>query len=80
VINYKLMLVARIIGSPRRIGGIMSCPSLFDAGDGLLQTLTRFHEELGIEAPKAKKLRKELAKELDFAPLTGSASEASLYE
>src|ERR1700734_1617277 len=46
----------QLIGKPRRIGGTMSYAGLFDTGEGLLQALQAFREELGIEAPEAKEL------------------------
>ena len=46
----------QLIGKPRRIGGTMSYAGLFDTGEGLLQALREFREELGIEAPEAKEL------------------------
>jgi N-acyl-L-homoserine lactone synthetase len=46
----------QLIGRPRRIGGTMSYAGLFDTGQGLLQALQTFREELGIEAPEAKEL------------------------
>jgi len=46
----------QLIGRPRRIGGTMSYAGLFDTGEGLLQDLRAFREELGIEAPEPKEL------------------------
>ena len=46
----------QLIGRPRRIGGTMCYAGLFDTGEGLLQALQTFREELGIEAPEAKEL------------------------
>src|SRR5277367_2256815 len=46
----------QLIGRPRRIGGTMSYAGLFDTGEGLLQTLQAFREELGIEAPESNEL------------------------
>ena len=46
----------QLIGKPRRIGGTMSYAGLFDTGEGLLQALNAFREELGIETPESKEL------------------------
>jgi acyl homoserine lactone synthase len=46
----------QLIGKPRRIDGTMSYAGLFDTGEGLLQALQAFREELGIETPEAKEL------------------------
>lgn len=46
----------QLIGRPRRIGGTMSYAGLFDTGEGLVQSLEAFRDELGIEAPDAKEL------------------------
>ena len=51
----------QLIGRPRRIGGTMSYAGLFDTGEGLLQALNAFREELGIEMPAATELSKEFA-------------------
>jgi N-acyl-L-homoserine lactone synthetase len=51
----------QLIGKPRRIGGTMSYAGLFDTGEGLLQVLNAFREELGIEAPESNELSKEFA-------------------
>ena len=39
----------------------MSYAGLFDTGEGLLQALNAFREELGIETPEATELSKEFA-------------------
>ena len=51
----------QLIGRPHRIAGTMSYAGLFDTGEGLLQALQAFREELGIEAPEAKKNRFRVA-------------------
>jgi N-acyl-L-homoserine lactone synthetase len=51
----------QLIGKPRRIDGTMSYAGLFETGEGLLQDLRAFQEELGIEVPE------EAKKELAFA-------------
>jgi len=46
----------QLIGKPRRIGETMCYAGLFDTGEGLLQALQDFREELGIETPESKEL------------------------
>ena len=58
----------QLIGRPRRIGGTMSYAGLFDTGEGLLQALQAFREELGIEAPEAKELAIRVAELLTASP------------